>query len=82
MMPSGYFDTYHETNNQLLTLRGLIIALEDIITESPALDHKSHETAPITSLMQVIAERARTLPDLHEREWDAVRAASFPTAGA
>lgn len=81
MMPSGYFDTYHETNEQLLTLRGLVIALADIITESPALDHKSHETAPITSLMQVIAERARSLPELHEREWEAVKAAGKQAAG-
>lgn len=73
MMPSGYFDTYHATDAAIMTLRGLVIALSDVLRESPAINHSDHDTGPLCSLMEVIEEKARALPDLHSAEWDGIK---------
>lgn len=71
-MPPGYFDTYHTTDAAIMTLRGLVLALADVLRESDAINHRDHETGPIYSLMEVIEERARALPDLHSEEWEVI----------
>jgi hypothetical protein len=49
-----------------------VLALSDILRESPALDHEKHETGAISALMECIEERARLMPDLHGGEGEAV----------
>ena len=58
-----------------MTLRGLVLALADVLRESDAINHRDHETGHISALLDVIEEKARALPDLHSVEWDTIRQA-------
>lgn len=80
MMPSGYTDTYHATDAAIMTLRGLVLALADVLRESDAINHRDHDTGPIAALVEVIEEKARALPRLHDAEWETIRSGKVTTA--
>lgn len=82
MMPPNYTRAWAETDIVLHTVLGLVIALDDIVSQSDAIPPDHYDGPVISALLSVIREKTKALPDLRELEWDHVAAAMPGTSKA
>ncbi|WP_417626376.1 hypothetical protein [Pararhodobacter aggregans] len=82
MMPPGYFDAFTDTEIELGTIHGLVVALDDIISRSDALSSDHYDQPAIFALLSVLREKSKAIHDLHHLEWDPIAGASSGTSNA
>lgn len=71
---ASFWTAYHQTANQLYRLRGLANAVYEVFEDSPAIDHKGHDTSALTVVIDCLVEAAMEVQRIHEAEWQAYKA--------